>query len=236
MIVFFVMIFATFVQTVSGFGIALVAMPFLVTALGIQTASPLMSLCGGTAGLALLIRYRSGLKPRAVGRLVVAALVGIPLGIVLLRRVDPIFFSRLLGVMLIAYAVYTLRGSTIPAITDQRWAYLFGFMAGLTAGAYAVPGPPVIVYATTQQWDTITFKSNLQSFASVSGLVLIAGHLLSGNVTGIVLGQYALALPGIGLGLGAGALLDRYIDAQRFRRLILYLLLLMGLQLILQLG
>ena len=236
MITFLVMIFATFVQTVSGFGIALVAMPFLVTAFGIQTAAPLMSLSGATAGLALLIRYRHGLHPRAIVRLVIASLLGIPLGIVLLRRVDPVLFSRLLGVMLIAYAIYALRRPTIPPIADQRWAYLFGFISGLTAGAYAIGGPPVIVYAAAQQWDAAAFKSNLQSFFFVTGLILIAGHALSGSFTPVVFQQYALAVPGIGLGLGAGSLLDRYVDARRFRRLVLYLLLLMGAQLILQLG
>ena len=236
MITFIIMIIATFVQTVSGFGIALVAMPFLVGAFGIQTAAPLMSLCGASAGLALLIRYRAGLNPRAVSRLVAASLLGIPLGIVLLRRVDPVFFSRLLGVMLIAYAIYALRRPAVPSMANRRWAYLFGFVAGLTAGAYAIGGPPVIVYAASQQWDATAFKSNLQSFFFVTGLVLIAGHALSGNFTGLVLQQFALAVPGILIGLGAGAVLDRFVDALRFRRLVLYLLLLMGAQLIFQLG
>jgi hypothetical protein len=225
--------FACFVQGAAGFGMALVAMPLLASVLGLGVAAPLMSLVGSTAGVILIVRYRDALNLHAVTRLTLAGVMGVPLGVLLLSRVDKTLFTRGLGVFLIIYALYALFSPHLPELSHRRWGYLFGFLGGLTSGAYAIPGPPVLVYATCRRWHGPAFKSNLQTFFLITGFVLLFTHLASGNVTPQVWRNYLLALPGMVVGLAAGFSLDRFLDAARFRRLVLILLIGLGLKLLL---
>ncbi|MCA9947748.1 MAG: sulfite exporter TauE/SafE family protein, partial [Anaerolineales bacterium] len=123
MLVFLIVFIAIFTQAVTGFGLALVSMPLLVLVLDIQVASPLVALIAGVAELLLLLHYRADLNIRAVLRLIVASLVGIPMGMLLLRQVEADVITAVLGIIIIAYAVYALFGLRLPQLAHRFWSY-----------------------------------------------------------------------------------------------------------------
>ncbi|MFN2253684.1 MAG: sulfite exporter TauE/SafE family protein, partial [Candidatus Promineifilaceae bacterium] len=67
----------------------------------------------------------------------------------------------------------------------------------------------------------------------IIGIVAILTHTLSGNVTGEVLQMSLIALPFVLLGAVTGFYLDRFINAAVFRRIVLGLLLILGINLFL---
>jgi uncharacterized protein len=79
-----VMGLAVFLQTAMGFGSALVAMPLLISKLGLMTAAPLVALMTLTTRLVMLSRYRATFRLADVWRLMLSAAVGIPLGLIIL--------------------------------------------------------------------------------------------------------------------------------------------------------
>lgn len=232
MLLLLIIFVAIFTQAVSGFGLALVSMPLLVAMLGIQMATPLVALVAFTAELLMLLRYRHAFNLRAVARLSVASVVGIPLGVYLLRRANPDAITALLGVIIIAYALYALFSPRLPELNHPAWAYGLGFVAGLLSGAYNTSGPPVVIYGTCRRWPPAGFKSNLQGFFLLNSCVTIAVHSLSGSMTRPVLQSYLQSLPAIALGLLAGFALDNRINQHTFRRIVLILLLLLGARLL----
>ena len=96
---------AVFTQSLVGFGTAMVGMPLLVSLVGIQIASPLVAMIGLTVEVILVIRYWDKLNLRVVWRLIAAAIVGIPLGVMMLKRVDETIVLTILGVVIVSYAV-----------------------------------------------------------------------------------------------------------------------------------
>ncbi|MCZ7672280.1 MAG: hypothetical protein M5U34_36750 [Chloroflexi bacterium] len=64
-------------------------------------------------------------------------------------------------------------------------------------------------------------------------LVVVVTHFFSGNITAVVWYNFFIAVPALLLALFAGFSLDTYIDAQRFRRIVLLFLVLLGFSLIL---
>ena len=70
-----------FTQSITGFGLALVMMPILVSLLGIKTAAPLVAMIAAIAETSLLIQYRKSLNIKAVWRLSIASIVTIPVGV-----------------------------------------------------------------------------------------------------------------------------------------------------------
>ncbi|MBE2224895.1 MAG: sulfite exporter TauE/SafE family protein, partial [Anaerolineae bacterium] len=219
---------AIFTQTVTGFGLALVSMPLLILILPIQVASPLVALVGGLAETLLLLKYREAFNFRAVSVLIAASLIGIPVGVYLLGWVDAGVVTAVLGLIVIAYALYALIGFNPPQLVSRGWAVLFGFIGGILGGAYNTSGPPIIIYGSCRRWPPAEFKSNLQGFFLVTSITVIFTHFLSGNFTPVVWYNFFIAIPAILLALFIGFRLDKYIDPLRFRKIVLVTLLVLG--------
>lgn len=224
---------ATFTQTVSGFGHGLIAMALLPGLIGLHDAVPLVALVGVLTELTVLGRYRHAFNLRAVVRLSVGSIIGIPVGILALELADERVVLPLLGVVITGYAVYALLKLGLPELANRRWAYGFGFIAGILSGLYNVGGPPVVIYGTMRRWSPAEFRSNLQGFFLVNSLIVTIAHFISRNYTDEVLQYTLFALPGIVLGLLAGFFADRYVNALVFRRIVFLLLIVLGARLIL---
>jgi uncharacterized protein len=228
-----VIFFAVFTQSLTGFGAGLVSVAFLPDILGVRTAVPLTALATCTLELALLFRFRAAFNLRAVWRLAIASLVGIPIGVWALRGLSENFLLPILGVVMAGYALYALSELKLPRLEHPAWAYLTGFLSGLLSGAYSVGGPPVIIYGNCRGWEPDEFKGNLQGFFLLNDGLAIINHAFAGNLTHKVWTGYLWALPFVALGLMAGAGLERWLNPQLFRKLVLILLVIMGARFIL---
>jgi hypothetical protein len=125
----------------------------------------------------------------------------------------------------------------VPARRPARWwAYPAGFLAGCLGGAYNTPGPPVIVYGSLQQWPKDEYRAILQTLFFISGVLIVGSHLLAGHMTRSVWALYAWAAPALLLGLWTGTRLDRRVDQERFRTMVLVVILVLGTTLMLGLG
>jgi hypothetical protein len=211
----------------------MVAMAILPAILGMPVAAPFVALAVLTTESSLMLRFRQSLSLRQVIPMVAASLVGIPLGIWGLGKLDERLVMTLLGTVIIGYAIYALFNFKLPELSQPVWAYVSGFLAGVLGGAFNTSGPPAVIYASCRRWDPAQFKSNLQGFFITNSLIVVAGRILSGNMTLQVWKLYLWALPAIALALLGGALLDRYIRPEVFRKIVLVLLVLMGLRMVL---
>jgi uncharacterized membrane protein YfcA len=233
LIIVLVFFFAVFTQTVAGFGVALVSTALLAGFSDLRVLVPLVALVAFTIELFILFRNRHGVNLSAIARLWVASAVAIPIGVFLLRYADTTFMLHLLGVVLVGYAVYALLNLHLPSLNNPRWALGFGFASGLLSGMYNASGPALVIYGTCRRWSPLEFRGNIQSVFILNSLIVVVAHLLSHNLTPVVFETYAVALPGVALGLGAGFALDRYINPTLFRRIVYVLLIALGLRLLL---
>ncbi|MBC8504395.1 MAG: sulfite exporter TauE/SafE family protein [Anaerolineales bacterium] len=231
-IVIFAIFLAVFTQSLSGFGSALVAMALLPPVLGIQTATPLVAIVMLPLEIFLLMHYRHALNVSAIWRVVVAAIVGIPIGIIFLSQLDEKIVLTVLGVVITGYSLFALLNLRLPQMAQPAWGYVFGFLAGLLGGAYNTSGPPVIVYGNCLRWDRDEFKSNLQGFFLIASLVIAIGHAWNHNLTPEVWRYFLISLPAIAVGIWAGTNLDKFLNPEAFRKIVLILLIIMGIRLI----
>jgi uncharacterized membrane protein YfcA len=114
------------------------------------------------------------------------------------------------------------------------WGLGTGVLAGLIGGAVGTPGPPIIVYATTQGWSPRTMKANTMGFFVANQGVILIGYWWADLLTReVVTVSAAFALPALA-GVGAGVALFGRLDPVRFRRIVFGLLLVSGLVLLLR--
>lgn len=223
---------AVFTQSLAGFGVALIAMALLPPMIGMQAATPLVALIALTIEIFLLIRYRAALNLGAVWPIALASIFGIPLGVWALAKIGEDLLLTLLGLVITGYALYALMKFKLPELLSPLWAYGVGLVAGILGGAYNTSGPPVIIYGDCRRWPPAEFKSNLQGFFLVSSAFVAINHLVSGNITLDVWRYYLWTVPAMALGMLLGTSLDRFINPGTFRKIVLWLLVLMGLRLI----
>ncbi len=220
---------AALLQSLAGFGFAILVMPLATLALGLRTAAPLVALAGLTIYAIHVARYFRAVDVRELVRLAAGSALGIPVGIWVLGSLDESLVTRVLGLILFAYGLYTLLRRGAPRPLSQRWVYPSGFLAGCLGGAYNTPGPPVIVYGSMRQWPKGEFRAVLQSLFFFNAILVVASHLVARHLTAGVLRYYLYALPALLLGIGAGAILDRRVDHARFRTLVTAMIVALGL-------
>jgi hypothetical protein len=227
-----VVFLALFTQSLSGFGLALVSMPLLVPLLGIQTAAPLVALIALFGEIILLVYYREALNIKVVWRLASASIIGTPLGVLLLGLAPERLVLGLLGFIVAGYALYALLNFKLPRLEHSLWAYLAGFLAGLLGGAYNTSGPPVILYGNCRRWSRDSFKSNLQGFFVVNSVVILLSHFAARSYTAEIWQLVPFALGAAVLGIIAGTRIDKRLNPNSFRKVVLLLLLVLGIRLL----
>jgi uncharacterized membrane protein YfcA len=231
-ILFVTVFFAIFTQSVAGFGMTLVAMPILGLFYDLKLISPLIALVGIVAKILLLIKYGSAFEFKTVWKITLASLIFVPVGVWVLDYLDKDITLDILGVVIFAYAVFSLLNVSIPEFKHPVWAFIFGSLAGLLGGAFNASGPPVVLYASSREWSPIEFKSNLQGYALVNGAFIVVNHYVYGNINSGVMNAFLISIPAVLLGVWAGVSLDKYLNPELFRKVVMWLMIGLGISLI----
>lgn len=230
-LILLIVFFSGLTRSTFGFGDALVGMPLLTIVAGIQTATPLIQMVGTTIAISILIRQWKKVNFKSAWRLIVSALVGIPIGLYYLKEVNEDVVKLILAGVIVLFALYQLFRPKMVQLRNERFAVFFGFIGGILGGAYNTNGPPVIFYGTLRRWDPGHFRATLQGYFLPTGGAIMAGHLLAGLWTPVVIRYYLLALPVVIAAIILGNFLNRKIRGERFVTYVYVLLIVLGLML-----
>jgi hypothetical protein len=203
-----VLFLATVIRSAFGFGEALVAVP-------------------------LLQDWRKVHVRSAVG-LVFSTMLGIPLGLMLLRAVAGPVVKGILAAVIIAFSAQSLLSGVHRELKSDKFAWLFGFSAGVLGGAYGMNGPPLVIYGSLRGWSPQHFRATLQGYFLPASLAGLWGYRLAGLWTPAVNRFYLLSLPLVILATFLGRTINRRLDAYRFMRYVHGGLILVGIVLLLQ--
>jgi uncharacterized protein len=218
-----------FIRSAVGFGDALLAIPLLGMLVSLSTASPIVALAGFTMSSIILVANRQGIDFSSAWRLIAASIIGVPLGVLLVKAAPENVVRLILGLVLVSYGGYSLMTPGLPQVKHEKYAFPFGFVAGVLGGAYNTSGPPVVVYGTLRRWAPEHFRATLQCYFIFTEIAILVGHGLAGLWTPLVLQLFFWALPGIGLGIYLGGKANQRIPKQTFSRLVFGILVVMGL-------
>lgn len=220
-----IMAAASLVLGLAGFGIALVAMAFLPYFMPPATAIAVLTIYTIVFAIAIFVPVRHHLTPGGVAFLLVGTVLGTPLGVWTLVTVSTSTLNRVIGATLVVVVLLEWAGVYPERLTGRRFSIGAGLLAGVMGGAVGMPGPPVVLYSTTQGWSPRTIKANLQVFFFVNQVVILTGYWWAGLLTRDVWRLSAsFALPAAA-GTALGILLFTRVDHARFRQVVFAVLL-----------
>lgn len=218
-----------------GFGEAVVSMPLLaLLSIDLHTSISLIGLAGLTVAFFTAVTGWRDVDRPALVRLVIGALVGIPIGIYLVVRLPETIIMIVLGIFLIIYGSYSFikhllaKNSVKARLQAASWALPVGLVSGILGSAYNTHGVPVVVYGTLKQWEPNRFRGTLQAHFLISGIFIVAGQGLGGLWTKEVFILYAYSLPVLMIATLLGVFIQRRIPNEKFQRYVFLLLVLLG--------
>jgi uncharacterized membrane protein YfcA len=207
---------ATVIRSAFGFGEALVAVPLLAFIIPVAVAAPLAALVSVTVAGVVLLRDWRQVQAASAGRLILATVLGIPLGLLLLTTVAEPLVKAILAVVIIIFSASRLVGHSRLELEDDRMAWLFGFGAGVLGGAYGMNGPPLVAYGALRRWSPERFRATLQAYFLPASLVGMVGYWAVGLWVPAVTRYYLMSLPVVLAATALGRVLNRCMDGHRF--------------------
>jgi uncharacterized membrane protein YfcA len=224
---------ASFLRALVGFGDALVAMPLLSLLIGLRVATPAVALIGLVLAVGVLAGEWRAVQRGTLARMLAGAVLGIPLGVLLLAQAPEALVRALLGLGLAGYALTRLAGLRPRRLAWPGWPVLTGVVAGSLGGAFNTSGPPVVAYLSTAHPRPDRFRATLQGYFLCSSVLVAAGHAAAGLWTREVGLVVAAALPATVAGLVGGGVVARRVAPERFERLLALTILALGVLLVL---
>jgi hypothetical protein len=217
---------AGFVQGLSGFGFGLTAMSLWAWTLEPQLAAPLSVFGALTGQLIAAATVRRGFDLRRLAPFVCGGLLGLPLGISILPRLDVPLFKGVLGLMLVVLCPLMFLAARLPrvrrggALADAAAGAAGGMMGGLGGFTGVVP----TLWCTLRGWDKDEQRAIIQNF-NLSILVVTFGtYCATGIVKASMLPLFAVVAPAMLIPSLLGARLYIGITEAAFRKIVLGLL------------
>ena len=116
-------------------------------------------------------------------RLVPMILVGTALGVTLLVNLPRAAGMALLGLFIIAFALFTLLGRAGARVVSPGWAWVAGLAGGITSTVFGAGGPPYAIYLSQRGLSKEQFRATL-GFATLTSISL---RLIAFALTGLLL-------------------------------------------------
>ena len=221
---------AGFVQGVSGFAFALVTLALWSWALDPVLIGPL-SVFGALVGqIMAFTRFRHLIKPRLVAPYVLGGIAGVPIGVMLLRHLDPMTFKLCIGLFLVTWCPLMMRPGRLPRIDHGNVLAdaAVGLVGGVMGGLGGVSGPAPTLWTTLRHFDRDKQRAILVGFnLSMQSLTMIT-YIATGTIPTRALPLLLPLALAVVIPTMLGVKVYHHISDRIFRQVVLSLLTLSG--------
>ncbi|MEO8292151.1 MAG: sulfite exporter TauE/SafE family protein [Actinomycetota bacterium] len=210
-------------QGLSGFGFSLISIPLLALVVPVKAA-----IVGGAAlgivqsGL-IVAREHRHVEWRSAVVLATAALAGMPIGLLVITRVREEPLQVVIAVTVLVFTGLLWRRVGLP--TDSLPAEVgVGFTSGMLSTSTGMSGPPLVIALQARGVPPSAFRATLATVFVCGSTISFLLFWSRGLVTDDSVRVAAAGLPGLLIGILAGELAFRRVDHERFRSIVLVLL------------
>ena len=211
------------VTAVAGFGFGLMSVPVMSLVIDIHSAVIVSSIVAVVANGVQAYMYRRKRDRRLANRLSLACVLGLPLGFVVFEFVGDRALRIVLGVGVVLAVVMLSRGLNLAHL-GPRLDWGLGFISGVLNTSISTSGPPLVFDLQARKLPPEEFRATINYIFLISGSVGLVVFAVGGKIQANEIQAGAIATPALALGLLAGMPLRKRFPPERFRLLVIWLL------------
>ena len=215
---------AGLVRGLAGFGGALIFVPLASALLGPAVAIPVLNIVDGVATLPLVPDAVRRCRWAEVIPLFLGAAALLPIGVHVLRVLDPVILRRGMGVAILGITLCLATGARYAGTPGRLASAGVGAVSGLMSGAIGLSGPPIVLFWLGGQTEARTARANLIAYFALSGMAAIVTMLGAGLFTAHVLRLAVVLTPIYAGGVLLGARGFHHASERAFRGFALVLI------------
>lgn len=168
---------------VTGFGSALVAIPLALHVVPLPFALALYALSDVVSSWSVGLENPKNAVRAEWTRLVPMILVGTVLGVTLLVNLPRAAGTLLLGLFVLAFALYSLGKGSSLKVVSSAWAWVAGLAGGITSTVFGAGGPPYVIYLSHRGLT----KEALRATLGLTVMTSISLRVIAFLATGLLL-------------------------------------------------
>jgi hypothetical protein len=228
-----VVFIAYLIRGIAGFGSGLIAVPLLSLAAPVPAVVPLVVTLDYVGSASQGIKNLDQVAWREQLLLIPFMMMGIGLGLVLLRSIPPVILSRALGAFVILYAIYQWMPQPLRR-GSRLFGVVLGILGGLVGALFGTGGPFYVIYLNLRALEKSAFRATFATNFLIDGGIRLAAYAEMGLFGRATVTAFVLALPVAVAALYLGGRIHTGLSQVVFVRVISVLLLASGLALVLK--
>ena len=222
-----VVLVASCVQGLTGFGFAVVAVPLLATLGGLDDAIAIAGLLGLWASVNTIRSSHPDIHWPVVRSLLRGTAIGLPVGMYVVHLIDTRRLTVVTGVVVLALAAALLMGLQIRC-TRPIAQGVTGVLSGTLGACTGMTGPPVVIALRGTDLSAAATRATLAVTLGTAGAAILALRTLTGHVHVSSLPVVALAVPLVWAGNRVGQWVFARVTPAGYRAVVMFLLVVSG--------
>lgn len=227
-------LFAAVMRAFAGFGFALLAVPLFSLILTPGDTVVLATLLTLSASALTCRVWWGKFKARDYYPMVVGSVLGSGIGVTFLAQLSREQFQLWIGLTVVAVCLLLARFRPRESLGSPMLAGSSGLCSGLMNGAFAIPGPPAIVYAMACISNPAHSRTLLMAFFAASNVISLVMFSMAGLVTQTPFYLSIISMPVLLAGERLGSWLFNRVGGSAYRPIALVVSLSVGLAITLQ--
>lgn len=210
-------------EGITGFGGAVMALPFLIQSIGLRNAVHLLGIFGWIMALYIVVRSWKSINWREFAFIAAWSVPGMILGLVIFDILPANYLCLLLGLFMIAVGIHgnfkAQMPSSSPALSSRTLPMkLLLVTGGVFQGAFGSGGPCIVIYTAKAIQDKTEFRLTLSLLWLVMNTFRLVTWSIQGELNNWQLWKMVLIIfPLMAAGLMTGDHLHRKINAGIFK-------------------
>ncbi|WP_109299346.1 sulfite exporter TauE/SafE family protein [Aquimarina sp. AU474] len=149
-----------FIQTILGFGGALVALPILLYTMSLSEAIAYLSIFYMLSSIYLMRKEWEYIDKGLLKKMTLSSLIGVGIGILILSFAKPLLLKKALGLFIILYVVYKLKSNKSFTLHGNV-QFILGLLGGFFSGLFSTGGPLYVVVVNASTPNVHTFRATM---------------------------------------------------------------------------
>lgn len=223
---------ASFINTLTGFGFALVSVPTLIAVMDAKAAVALTNVMYTILGPIFLWSAWRDVDRPMLATLLISSLPGLPLGTLLLVAISESLLRLLIGGVIVLLALLLISNYQRPFSHGRRAAVAVGFVTGVLTTSITVSGPLSVLFLANQGASKESLRATIGTFMLGMMPISFALFVFSGLITVPLLTEALYLVPALLAGYLLALRVLPSVNPAAFRRVTIVLVLGAGLSLL----